>query len=89
MANPVEKRPMCQSTAGLALAADALVLDVYKRQILGEARHQLFTHFIRRVFGNVLAVRRAQGDVMHVQRRHRLELLGKIRTDLVLSLIHI
>ena len=29
MANPVEKRPMCQSTAGLALAADALVLTVY------------------------------------------------------------
>ena len=29
MANPVEKRSMCQSTAGLALAADALVLTVY------------------------------------------------------------
>lgn len=29
IANPVEKRPMCQSTEGLRLAADALVLTVY------------------------------------------------------------
>ena len=36
MANPVEKRPMCQSTAGLALAADALVLTVYYKLTLRE-----------------------------------------------------
>ncbi len=29
IANPVEKRPMCQSTEGLRLAADSLVLTVY------------------------------------------------------------
>ncbi len=75
IANPVEKRPMCQSTEGLRLAADSLVLTVYYKlcddladeRFLRRLPSLLLRPFLRTMHRKAAARRPELDEVLRVQ----------------------
>lgn len=89
IANPVEKRPMCGASPGLALAADALVLTAYYKTVDDVADEHFFKQLAARMLQGLLhplqkkaAARRPELDeALARETRRQAELEGRGSRD--------
>lgn len=88
IANPLEKRPVCATTTGLALAADALVLTVYYKLVDDKADEQFFKRIPALLLSPIAgrcrkkaAMRRPQLDAVLAQQTKAQQALEQARTS--------